>query len=226
MKKFALIVAGGTGSRMGSTLPKQFMRLGEESVLMHTIRVFHRFDSGMPVLVVLPVNEFSKWKELCSQCRFVIPHQVIAGGERRFFSVRNGLDAITEEGIIFIHDGVRPLVNMETLERCYNGAQEHSNAIPAVPVTESLRESTGDGSRAVDRTKYFHVQTPQTFRVSIIKEAYHQEYREQFTDDASVLENAGYNIHLVKGNYENIKITRPIDLIIAETLIRYSAMKS
>ena len=221
MKKFALIVAGGIGSRMGSRLPKQFIELDGKPILMHTIRAFHHFDVDMELLLVLPESQFSKWKELCTQQQFTIPHRIVPGGEHRFFSVRNGLDAITEEGIVFIHDGVRPLVSMETLRRCYEGTIEQTNAIPVVPVTESLRESLAEGSRAVDRSKYFHVQTPQTFKVSTIKKAYTLEYREQFTDDASVLEKAGHKIHLVTGNDENIKITRPVDLIIAETLIRH-----
>ncbi len=226
MKKFALIVAGGMGSRMGNSLPKQFLNLFGEPILMHTIRVFYHFDDRMEIIVVLPEDQKLKWKELCLQHRFVIPHQIVAGGENRFKSVKNGLEAITEEGIVFIHDGVRPLASMKTLEHCLAGAAEHSNAIPVVSVTESLRKANSGDSKAVDRSKYFIVQTPQTFRVSVIKKAYLQEYDELFTDDASVLERTGQPVHMVEGNFENIKITRPLDLSIADALIRHSGRES
>ncbi|MDX9881515.1 MAG: 2-C-methyl-D-erythritol 4-phosphate cytidylyltransferase [Prolixibacteraceae bacterium] len=220
MKKFALIVAGGTGSRMGTSLPKQFIGLLGEPILMHTIRAFHCFDSWMKIIVVLPEDQKPRWEELCVQHRFSVPHQLVTGGSNRFGSVKNGLEAIGEDGIVFIHDGVRPLVSRDTLSRCLAGAEAHSNAIPVVPVTESLRKAGPGENSAVDRSMYFHVQTPQTFRVSVIKKAYLQEYDRQFTDDASVLERTGCPIHTVEGNFENIKITRPSDIVVAEAFMK------
>ncbi len=222
MKKFALIVAGGEGRRMGNSLPKQFLNLLGEPILMHTIRVFHQFDQEVKIIVALPEDQITMWKELCQHADFTIAHQLVAGGRTRFHSVKNGLEAIHEEGIVFIHDGVRPLVSNETIGRCLAATGEHSNAIPVVPVTESLREVVSGKSQTVDRSNVFIVQTPQTFQVSIIKNAYRQEYDPRFTDDASVLEQAGYPVHTVEGNFENIKITRPVDLLMAETLTRYS----
>lgn len=220
-KTVALIVAGGAGTRMGASLPKQFLPLNGEPVLMHTLRAFHRFSQSMQLVVVLPSDQFDTWKELCTLHQFDLPHLLVAGGNERFFSVKNGLTAIPNEGIVFIHDGVRPLVSAETIARCYQTAVQWGNAIPVMPLTESLRETgKGDTSRAVDRSHYVLVQTPQTFRTSVIQEAYQQEYDPAFTDDASVLENLGESIHLVEGNFENIKITRPIDLIVAEALLK------
>ena len=225
MKKFALIVAGGMGSRMENPIPKQFIDLLGNPILMHTIRVFYHFDKEMEIIVVLPKDQQSLWQELCAQHRFPIKHRIVAGGENRFTSVKNGLETITEEGIVFIHDGVRPLVSMATLDRCLSCTEENSNAIPVMQVTESLRKVTRKKSKAVNRSKYFNVQTPQTFIVSAIKNAYRQNYNEEFTDDASVLEKAGQHIFTVEGNHENIKITRPLDLSIAEALIRHAAME-
>ncbi|HBL75325.1 MAG: 2-C-methyl-D-erythritol 4-phosphate cytidylyltransferase [Bacteroidetes bacterium GWF2_42_66] len=219
MKKFALIVAGGMGSRMGNSLPKQFIDLLGEPILMHTIRVFHHFDAGMKIIVVLPENQKLKWKELCSQNRFAVPHQLAAGGENRFESVKNGLKAIDEEGIVFIHDGVRPLVSRETLVRCFETALKYGNAIPVLPVTESLRKQEGEINISVDRSLYVSVQTPQTFRSGQILDAFTQNYDPAFTDDASVAEKSGYKINMVEGNRENIKITTPTDLIVAEAFL-------
>lgn len=224
MKKFALIVAGGMGSRMGGSVPKQFICLLGEPILMHTIRVFHHFDKEIEVIIVLPEDQILKWNELCFNHRFVIPHLIVKGGENRFHSVKNGLDRINDDGIVFIHDGVRPLVSIETLRRCLAGAEEHSNAIPVMPVTESLRKLKKKSSEAVDRSKYVNVQTPQTFQLPVIKEAYQQMYNEHFTDDSSVLEKTGYPIYMVEGNHENIKITHPLDLFLAEALIKYSGV--
>lgn len=220
-KTVALIVAGGAGTRMGGSLPKQFLPLNGEPVLMHTLRAFHHFDQSIQLIVVLPADQFVIWKELCSRHSFELPHELVSGGSERFFSVKNGLDVIGGEGIVFIHDGVRPLVSSETIGRCYQTAVQWGNAIPVMPLTESLRETgKGDTSRSVDRSCYVLVQTPQTFRLSVIREAYQQEYDPAFTDDASVLEYMDEAIHLVEGNFENIKITRPIDLAVAEALLK------
>ncbi len=220
-KKYALIVAGGSGSRMQNKLPKQFLPLDGKPVLMHTFEAFLNYDAEIVFVLVLPKNQILRWKNLCVENGFNIPHQIVAGGTVRFESVRNGLQQIADEGIVFIHDGVRPLVSEDTLKRCYQTASEKGNALPVVPVSESVRLVESDGSnKAVDRSKYFLVQTPQTFQSALIKNAYSTPFYERFTDDASVLESTGTDIFTVDGNRENIKITFPDDLLLAELLLR------
>jgi 2-C-methyl-D-erythritol 4-phosphate cytidylyltransferase len=220
MKKFVIIVAGGSGSRMGTEIPKQFLELDGKPVLMRTIQVFHDFDPASEIILVLPEHQQQFWKGLCLKHSFGNIHQVVPGGKTRFHSVKNGLAKIAGEGIVFIHDGVRPLVSPETLNRCLTMAQKHGNAIPVLPVNESLRKTIGELSISIDRSQYFSVQTPQTFRSSQILEAFRQDFEPAFTDDASVAERAGFAIQLVEGNRENIKITTPTDLIIAEALLK------
>jgi len=220
MKNFVIIVAGGSGSRMGTEIPKQFLELFGKPVLMHTIQVFHDFDPESKIILVLPEEQQQFWKGLCLKHSFSLVHQVVSGGKTRFHSVQNGLSQIDGEGIVFIHDGVRPLVSRETLSRCLETALKSGNAIPVLPVTESLRKLEDEQNISVDRSKYFSVQTPQTFRRDQILEAFQQEFDSAFTDDASVAEKAGFSIHMVEGNRENIKITTPIDLIVAEALLR------
>jgi len=220
MKKFVIIVAGGSGSRMGSEIPKQFLELCGKPVLMHAIEVFHNFDPKSKIILVLPEVQQQFWKGLCLKHSFSLQHQVVSGGKTRFHSVLNGLSQINDEGIVFIHDGVRPLVSGETLYRCLETAQKYGNAIPVLPVNESLRKEEGDQNISVDRSQYFSVQTPQTFRSGQILEAYKQGFDPAFTDDASVAEKAGFPIQMVEGNRENIKITTPIDLIITEALLK------
>lgn len=215
MKTFAVVVAGGSGNRMKSEIPKQFLELRNKPILMHTLNAFARFDPNMELVLVLPREQFDYWQELCQKHAFHIQHQVVAGGSNRFESVKNGLNTINQEGIVFIHDGVRPLVAKSTLQNCLKTATAKGNALPVVPVTESIRLIDNETTQALDRSKYFLVQTPQTFRVSLIKKAYQQEYSELFTDDASVFENAGHQIFTVPGNRENIKITYPEDLLVA-----------
>ena len=176
MQKFAVIVAGGSGSRMGGELPKQFLPLAGKPILMHTLNVFQAYDSKMKLILVLPDQQISLWKSLCVEHDFQVEHTVTAGGKERFNSVKNGLSKIDEDGIVFIHDGVRPLVSHDTLKRCEIAAAENGNAIPVLPATESIRKTEGDGNVAVDRSLYFLVQTPQTFKVSEIKKAYEQEF--------------------------------------------------
>ncbi|RIH64593.1 2-C-methyl-D-erythritol 4-phosphate cytidylyltransferase [Mariniphaga sediminis] len=219
MKKFALIVAGGRGNRMQSAIPKQFIELRDRPLLMHTFEAFLKNDPSFHFILVLPENEMGTWEKLCKTHSFNVKHIVVKGGETRFHSVKNGLAEINEEGIIFIHDGVRPLVSVRTIENCYQTALQKGNALPVMAPSESVREVSGEQNRAVDRTHYFLVQTPQTFRSKLIKTAYTQNYSEKFTDDASVLESTGEKIHLVEGNRENIKITFPEDLIFAKALL-------
>jgi len=219
VKKIALIVAGGSGSRMKYSVPKQFIELQGIPLLFHTFMAFHRNDPAFEFILVLPDKEIVTWERLCRKHQFSIDHKITSGGITRFHSVKNGLDLIKEEGIVFIHDGVRPLVSSQTIEKCYQMAKNKGNAVPVIPPSESVREVSNGKNQAVDRNKYYLVQTPQTFLVSQIKQAYQQDYRENFTDDASVIENSGTEIFLVTGNRENIKITWPEDLFLAEVLI-------
>lgn len=222
MKKFALIVAGGSGVRMGKEVPKQFLVLAGKPMLMHTIETFVSYDPEIEIILVLPSSQLNYWKELCLQYGFQKKIQVVGGGPFRFFSVKNGLEVIRDEGIVFIHDGVRPLVSHETIRRCYEVAMEKGNAIPVVPVSESVRWVGDQGNEVLDRDRIRLVQTPQTFRVSLIKQAYDLPFDERFTDDASVLENSGHEIYLTEGNRENIKITWPEDMESAERFLMKS----
>ncbi len=216
MKKFALIVAGGSGLRMGKEVPKQFLVLAGKPLLMHTIETFFTYDPDVEVILVLPASQFAFWDNLCEQYQFHYPVRIVPGGPFRFYSVKNGLDAIMDEGIVFIHDGVRPLVSCETIGHCYETALEKGNAVPVVPVSESVRWLGDKGNEVLDRNRIRLIQTPQTFRVSLIQKAYSFPFNEKFTDDASVLENAGHEIFLTEGNRENIKITWPEDMETAE----------
>lgn len=222
MKKFALIVAGGSGVRMGKEVPKQFLVLAGKPMLMHTIETFVSYDPEIEIILVLPSSQLNYWKELCLQYGFQNKIQVVGGGPFRFFSVKNGLEVIRDEGIVFIHDGVRPLVSHETITRCHEVAMEKGNAIPVVPVSESVRWVGDQGNEVLDRDRIRLVQTPQTFRVSLIKQAYDLPFDERFTDDASVLENSGHEIYLTEGNRENIKITWPEDMESAERFLMKS----
>jgi 2-C-methyl-D-erythritol 4-phosphate cytidylyltransferase len=221
MKKFVIIVAGGSGNRMGSEIPKQFLELCGKPILQHTIQLFYDFDPGCSLILVLPEAQQLFWKSLCMKHSFALPHQVVTGGENRFNSVRNGLKLIDGEGIVLIHDGVRPLVSHQTIERCCRMTEKNGNAIPVLSINESLRKQKASGSESVDRTLYLSVQTPQTFHSEQILKAFEQDFDQEFTDDASVAEKAGFPIFMVEGNRENIKITTPEDLIIAEAFLRH-----
>ncbi len=220
MKRGCIIVAGGNGSRMGSELPKQFLPVGGTPVLMHTIRNFYDYDPFLQLIVVLPADQIRSWSQLCSQHQFSIKHQVIEGGDTRFQSVKNGLSLVSECELIAVHDGVRPLVSHKTLERCFSGATKFGAAIPVLPASESVRKGTMEKSIPVDRSHYFLVQTPQIFNASIIQKSYLQLWIPEFTDDASVAEHFGTEVHLVLGNRENIKITFPEDIQIAELFLK------
>lgn len=213
-----VIVAGGKGLRMGSDIPKQFILLKSQPVLMHTIRAFYNWDNNCEIVLVLPASQQDYWSSLVIEYGFQISVKVTTGGETRFHSVQNGLNETNGE-IIAIHDGVRPLVSTETIETCFKVAKEQGNAIPCIPVNDSLRVVEKGKNQLTDRSKYFRIQTPQVFKRAIIQKGFEQDYSEEFTDDASVIEMAGETIQLVEGNEENIKITRPTDLKIAEVFI-------
>ena len=220
MTNYCIIVAGGSGSRMGTELPKQFLLIGGIPVLMLTIRNFYEFDPFLQLILVLPEAEIASWKILCRQYKFTLPHQTIAGGDTRFQSVKNGLSLVPECDLIAVHDGVRPLVSHETLTRCFESADKKGTAIPVLPSNESLREGDMNESVPVDRSHFYIVQTPQVFKAAILKNGYKQSWIPEFTDDASVVELAGTPVRLVMGNRENIKITFPEDLIIAELFLK------
>jgi 2-C-methyl-D-erythritol 4-phosphate cytidylyltransferase len=220
MKRYVLIVAGGKGLRMGSELPKQFVPLAGRPVLMRTLERFHQWDAGASLIVALPAGYRPYWDKLCESLGCAIPHRTVDGGETRFHSVRNGLELMETAGLAGVHDGVRPFVATEVIDACFAAAERYGSAVPVVQMIDSLREITAGGqkSRPVDRSRYVSVQTPQVFRVELLREAYRRPYRADFTDDASVLEAAGREVHTVAGNRENIKITSPFDLQLAEAL--------
>jgi len=220
MKQYAVIVAGGSGSRMNSEIPKQYLPINGLPVLMHTIKAFHNYNNSLSIIVVLPPNDLKLWKELCDTYQFKLPIQVTSGGSTRFQSVRNGLDKVGPDGVVAIHDGVRPIVNKEIIAASFEIAALHGSAIAAVRLKESIRVTDKDQTKMADRSKYRIIQTPQTFQVRIIKEAYRIPEDPQFTDDASVLEKSGHKISLFEGSYKNIKITTPEDLIIAEAFLK------
>lgn len=206
---------------MGSELPKQFLLLGEKPVLMHTIEAFYRYDADIQVVLVLPRDHQDYWKSLCSSYHFEIPHRIVDGGETRFHSVRNGLQVIGGTGLVGVHDGVRPFVSKEVIERCYLEAEQKQAVIPVVEVVETVRHLQGDESSTVPRNEYRLVQTPQVFSVPLLKKAYLQPYSPSFTDDASVVESFGEKVFLTEGNRENIKITTPFDLIIGKAWVEH-----
>ena len=220
MELYAVIVAGGSGKRMGANIPKQFLELAGRPVLMHTIERFKSFDPSIEIITVLPENQLRFWIDLQKKHSFTVPHTLVKGGSNRFFSVRNGLKFVNAPGLVAIHDGVRPFVSIDTIKRCFDTAEKFGNAIPSVSPAESLRIITEQGSLPVNRLHVKQIQTPQVFMAELIKNAYLQEYRPEFTDDATVLEKTGEKINLIEGNRENIKITNPEDLIISAALLQ------
>lgn len=223
MKRYVIIVAGGKGMRMGGDVPKQFRPIGGKPVLMRTIEAFRRVYDDIQVILVLPHDQQAYWARLCQEYDFGIPFLTADGGDSRFHSVRNGLALVPDEaeGLVGVHDGVRPFVSEDTIRRCYEAAWEQGAAIPVVPVVETVRQILPEGdSFTVDRDQFRLVQTPQVFTIGVLKKAYLQPYQREFTDDASVVEEMGHTIVLVEGNRGNIKLTTPDDLKLAEVLCR------
>ena len=269
MKKYAIIVAGGKGLRMGGELPKQFIPVEGRPVLMRTLDTFHACDSAIQIILVLPRDHQPYWQELCREYDFRVPHRIADGGATRFYSVQNGLALVdADEALVAVHDGVRPFVAHEVIEACYREAEAHGAVVPVVPVVETVRQivaspnpsqggelysamtespncpsvyrgtspkgggsskrsaeqssrGRGEASITVPRDAYRLVQTPQTFRASLLRRAYELPFCEAFTDDASVVEALGHPVHLVDGNRENIKLTTPYDLIVAKALVKH-----
>lgn len=214
-----IIVAGGKGLRMGEPIPKQFLPLANKPILMHTMQRFYHFQPDLHIILVLPESQKAYWKILCETFQFEIPHTLATGGTTRFHSVFNGLSHIHHSrGLTGVHDGVRPFVSEVTIRNCFTKAKECGAAIPTIPLIDSIREFTETSSVSRLRNKYCLVQTPQVFKTDLLKDAYQQPFKEEFTDDASVVEAAGYKVHLAEGNPENIKITSPFDMIVARAL--------
>ncbi|WP_347157425.1 2-C-methyl-D-erythritol 4-phosphate cytidylyltransferase [Pontibacter chitinilyticus] len=220
LPEYAIIVAGGSGSRMQYLLPKQFIEVAGKPILMHTIERFYTYNPQVRLVVVLPEQQLSTWRALCHKYNFRLFHMVVPGGSTRFGSVKNGLDAVQGEALVAVHDGVRPFIDTTIIKTTYAAAAAYGSAVVAVLPKDSIRELTPEGSRAVPRDKYKLVQTPQCFRASILRQAYQQPEQAHFTDDASVVESIGEKIVLVEGSYRNIKITTPEDLILAEAFAR------
>jgi 2-C-methyl-D-erythritol 4-phosphate cytidylyltransferase len=219
MQLYVVIVAGGSGKRMGAEVPKQFLDLAGRPVLMHTIERFRAFNESIEIITVLPENQLRHWIELQKKYSFTIPQTIVKGGSTRFYSVRNGLKFVNIPGLVAIHDGVRPFVSLDTIQRCFSVAEKLGNAIPSVSPVESLRIVDESGNKPVNRLHVKQIQTPQVFSTELIKKAYQQDYKPQYSDDATVLEDAGEKINLVEGNRENIKITNPEDLLISKALL-------
>ena len=222
MKEYALIVAGGTGSRMQSNIPKQFMLLDGRPVLIQTIEAFLHYSKNIDIILVLPELAINEWKTLCDKFNFSIPIQIAKGGKTRFLSVKNGLKLIeNDDSLVAIHDGVRPLVRKEIIGASFRLAEIHGAAVASTRLKESLRIVDKDQTLSIDRSKYRSIQTPQTFKTTMIKSAYDNcEDSPEFTDDASVAEKNGLKISLFEGSYDNIKITTQEDLLFAEALMR------
>ena len=243
---YIIIVAGGKGLRMGSDIPKQFLPIGGKPVLMRTLERFRAYSSALQIILVLPEAQQDYWRQLCEEYHFDVEHQIANVGQTRFHSVQNGLALVPDdaEGVVGVHDGVRPFPSIEVIRNCYETARTAKAVIPVIPVVETVRHLEGDKSVTVPRGDYRLVQTPQTFDIQLLKAAYkraqnqvnlssaereqarpevkaanRQPYNDGFTDDASVVESYGHAITLVEGNRENIKITTPYDLKIAEVLI-------
>lgn len=220
--EYIIIVAGGKGLRMGGEVPKQFLPVGGLPVLMRTMLRFREYSPDLQIILVLPKAQQEYWKNLCAAHQFSLPYLLADGGKTRFHSVQNGLALIPDdaEGVVGVHDGVRPFVSVDVISRCFETARTHRAVIPVVPLVESLRRVVEAGSTTVPRDEYRLVQTPQVFDIQLLKAANRQPYRDIFTDDASVVEAYGQQVTMVEGNRENIKITTPFDLTIAEAMLR------
>lgn len=220
LKRQIIIVAGGKGLRMGMELPKQFIPIGGVPILMRTLQAFHAAELSMAIILVLPHSQISYWYKICKEYHFSIPYVLAEGGANRFESVKNGLAKTVADGLIGVHDGVRPFVAPEVIKLCYETAAEHRAAVPVIDIFETVREiDSGTKNHVVPRDRYKLVQTPQVFEADLLHRAYQQAFSPDFTDDASVVGRLGVPVTLVAGNRENIKITTPFDLKVAESLV-------
>lgn len=219
---YVIIVAGGKGLRMGSDIPKQFLPIGGRPVLMQTLERFRKYSADLQIILVLPEAQQDYWRGLCREYHFEVEYLLANGGQTRFHSVQNGLTLVPDnaEGVVGVHDGVRPFPSIDVIHSCYETARKKKAVIPVIPVVETVRRLEGGSSVTVPRGDYRLVQTPQTFDIQLLKAANRQPYNDGFTDDASVVESYGHAITLVEGNRENIKITTPYDIIVAEAIIK------
>jgi 2-C-methyl-D-erythritol 4-phosphate cytidylyltransferase len=220
MKRYAILVGGGSGSRMQQDIPKQFLLLDGKPVLMHTLEAFYQSEPRPEIVVVLNVDFHEYWEKLCKTYQFSIPHTLVKAGLERFFSVKNGLKLVKGKALVAIHDAVRPIIKKEKIEQAYSYAEVHGNAVLAIPSKDSVRLSDTKGNKALARELFYLIQTPQIFTSNMLKKAYQQEFRTSFTDDASVVEHVGVAIHLVEGDPKNIKITYPEDLALAQVFLK------
>ncbi len=216
---YAIITAGGIGKRMNTNIPKQFMEIGGRPILMHTIKRFYDFDNNIKIILSLPKEYINLWKQLCEEHLFLIKHKIVEGGKTRFHSIKNALNEINEKGFVAVHDGVRPFVSKETIEKTFASSKENGNGIASLDIFYSIRKFEDNISIAKNRNLYKEIQTPQTFEIKTLKKAYLQDYDDNFTDDASVVEKLGKKIFLTEGNRENIKITTPFDITLAEAIM-------
>lgn len=219
MTDYVIIVAGGKGLRMGTDIPKQFLPVGGKPVLMRTMERFRAYSAELQIILVLPETQHAYWQQLCREYAFAVDYLMTDGGPTRFHSVQNGLALVPDdgEGVVGVHDGVRPFPSVDVIRRCYDEARRRQAVIPVMPVVETLRHIPSQQN--VLRSDYCLVQTPQVFGIQLLKAANRQPYSEAFTDDASVVEAYGHSVAMVDGNRENIKITTPFDLLIAESLV-------
>ena len=225
IQNYVIIVAGGSGTRMQSAVPKQFLLLNGLPVLMHTLAAFFNSETKPQIILVLPKSFKTYWEELCAKYKFDVPHQVVEGGESRFHSVKNGLDKIEtdHDAIVAVHDAVRPITSKASIESSYKLAALNGNAITAVKSRDSVRQLNGGITMHLNRDEIYLIQTPQTFQLSQLKTAYLQQYDQNFTDDASIVEKAGFKINLIEGSHQNIKITFPEDIAVAELFLGRSS---
>ncbi|MEA3316335.1 MAG: 2-C-methyl-D-erythritol 4-phosphate cytidylyltransferase [Bacteroidota bacterium] len=221
MKQYVIIVAGGSGTRMKSSVPKQFLKINKKVILMKSIEAFYKYKSDIEIIVALPENQKEYWNNLCTKHNFNINHKIVNGGKTRFHSVKNALSFVVSDSIVAIHDAVRPLVSSKTISESFKIAEQKSNAVPYIDLIDSIRLIDKENNKPVDRNKYKLIQTPQTFYAKYIKDAYKEAYDSTFTDDASVAESSGIKINLIKGNRENIKITNQLDIIITTSISNY-----
>ena len=219
MKKFMIVVAGGSGTRMGADIPKQFLLLGGRPVLMRTLENIYRIDAGISLILVLPRSQRDYWAELCEKYHFEVPVTLADGGATRFESVKNGLAMVDGDGLVAVHDGVRPFLTSSVVDACYSAAALHGAAVPVVAVHETVRHVVGGTSHTVARDEYRLVQTPQAFLSQVLISSYDCDYNEGFTDDASVVEAAGHPVTLVDGDRRNIKLTTPYDMLVGTALL-------
>jgi 2-C-methyl-D-erythritol 4-phosphate cytidylyltransferase len=218
--EYVIIVAGGKGTRINRNTPKQFLELCGKPILLHTIEAFINYNNSITIILVLPGDDIETWNAISKKYNFTPRVIITSGGDTRFQSVRNGLDMISGNGLVAIHDGVRPLVSNDIISNSFKLAEENQAAVAAVPLKESIRITEKNSSKAIDRSQFRLIQTPQTFDIQLIKKAYELKEDQSLTDDASVAERGGYKVSLFEGSYENIKITTPEDLIVAEALLK------